>query len=126
MIVALPAANMPVVGRPALLPAIRFRAIPATLDNGAAAVLAIKALAVAEGAPAELAAHLCAEFSGKYERATASTQQKELRIGFARRLRQAAIDTQRQELIRIWQDDQISDDVLHHIEEDLDYHESHL
>ena len=75
---------------------------------------------------AQSAAHLCAEFSGKHERATASTQQEELRIGFARRLRQASINAQRQELIRIWQDDQISDDVLHHIEEDLDYHESHL
>jgi len=29
-------------------------------------------------------------------------------------------------LIRIWRENQISDDVLHHLEEDLDYQESRL
>jgi CPA1 family monovalent cation:H+ antiporter len=44
----------------------------------------------------------------------------------ARRLRNAAIGAERQELIRIWRDSQISDEVLHEFEEDLDYKESHL
>jgi monovalent cation/hydrogen antiporter len=44
----------------------------------------------------------------------------------AKRLRRAALAAERQELIRLWRDNQISDDVLHHIEEDLDYQESRL
>jgi len=44
----------------------------------------------------------------------------------AKRLRRAALRAERRELIRIWRDNQISDDVLHHLEEDLDYQESRL
>jgi len=44
----------------------------------------------------------------------------------ARRLRRAALGAERRELIRIWRENQISDDVLHHLEEDLDYQESRL
>ena len=44
----------------------------------------------------------------------------------AKRLRVAAIRAERQELIRIWRENRISDDVLHHLEEDLDYQESRL
>jgi Na+/H+ antiporter len=45
--------------------------------------------------------------------------------GPAQRLRNAVIDAEREELIRIWRDSQISDDVLHEFEEQLDYRESH-
>ncbi len=43
------------------------------------------------------------------------------------RLRQflASQDT-RQELIRLWRENEISDKVLHHLEEILDYQEAHL
>ena len=44
----------------------------------------------------------------------------------ARRLRDAAVRAERQELIRLWRENQISDEVLHHIEEDLDYQESRI
>jgi monovalent cation/hydrogen antiporter len=44
----------------------------------------------------------------------------------AKRLRRAALKAERRELIRIWRENQISDDVLHHLEEDLDYQESRL
>ena len=44
----------------------------------------------------------------------------------ARRLRDAAVKAERQELIRLWRENQISDEVLHHIEEDLDYQESRI
>ena len=44
----------------------------------------------------------------------------------ARLLRAAAIHAERHELIRIWRANQISDEVLHHLEEDLDYQESRL
>ena len=38
----------------------------------------------------------------------------------------AAIQAERAELIRVWESNQISDDVLHHFEEELDYQESRL
>jgi len=36
------------------------------------------------------------------------------------------VRAERQELIRLWRENQISDEVLHHIEEDLDYQESRI
>src|SRR5438094_9482070 len=42
------------------------------------------------------------------------------------RLRLAAVHAARKELIRLWQEGAISDEVLHHLEEDLDYEESRL
>ena len=98
----------------------------ASQSLGAAAVRAIEELAAAEGAPPDLTAHLCAEFSSKYDRAGAGTPAQLERTVLALRMRDAALHAQREELIRIWRNNQISDDVLHHIEEDLDYHESHL
>jgi hypothetical protein len=44
----------------------------------------------------------------------------------SKRLRLAAVRAEREELIRIWRDGAISDDVLHHLEEELDYEESRL
>ena len=41
-------------------------------------------------------------------------------------LRRAALTAERQELIRLWRDNQISDDVLREFEEELDYKESNL
>jgi CPA1 family monovalent cation:H+ antiporter len=93
---------------------------------GAAALAAIDLQAARENAPSDLTARIRAGFSEKSERAAVNTPQEAARAGLASRLRRAAIQAQRQELIRIWQDNQISDDVLHHIEEDLDYQESHL
>lgn len=93
---------------------------------GAVAVAAVTRHAAEESAPPELVAHICAEFSEKYEPATAPPPEGDSLAVLSGRLRRTAIRAQRQELIRLWQDNQISDDVLHHIEEDLDYHESHL
>ena len=97
----------------------------ASQSLGLAAVAAIRELAATERAPPDLTAHLCAEFSSKYGKAGFSTPAQVKRTALALKMRAAAIHAQRQELIRIWRDNQISDDVLHHIEEDLDYHESH-
>jgi len=36
------------------------------------------------------------------------------------------VKAERQELIRLWRENHISDEVLHHIEEDLDYQESRI
>ena len=40
--------------------------------------------------------------------------------------RMAAVRAERDELIRLWQAGTISDEVLHHLEEELDYEESRL
>ena len=42
------------------------------------------------------------------------------------RVRLAAVRAAREELIRLWQEATISDEVLHHLEEELDYEESRL
>jgi hypothetical protein len=41
-------------------------------------------------------------------------------------VRLVAVRAARDELIRLWQEGTISDEVLHHIEEELDYDESRL
>lgn len=42
------------------------------------------------------------------------------------RLRHAAIQAERKEMIRMWHDNEISDEVMRHLEEVLDYQEAHL
>ncbi|MCE9640051.1 MAG: cation:proton antiporter, partial [Betaproteobacteria bacterium] len=98
----------------------------ARMALGAAALAAIDELAQRERMSAELAARVRAEFADKIERAFAEGPAVERDSELARRLRQAAIQAERRELIRIWRESQISDDILHHIEEDLDYQESHI
>ena len=98
----------------------------ARIALGAAALAAIDELAQRERMSAELAARVRAEFADKIERAFADGPAVERDSELARRLRQAAIQAERRELIRIWRENQISDDILHHIEEDLDYQESHI
>ena len=105
---------------------------------GSAATLAIDRVAAETRAPADLAERIRAEFADKIadvgvsdalqDRAAAQGTEPpaEPRTGLASQLRRAALQAERQELLRIWQDNQISDDVMHHIEEDLDYRESHL
>jgi CPA1 family monovalent cation:H+ antiporter len=90
-----------------------------------AAIVAIDALAKQEGVAPDLAGRVGAEFAEKNAAAAAADGQ-ESDAGHARRLRYAAINAERQELIRIWRENQISDEVLHEFEEELDYKESHL
>ena len=82
----------------------------------------------AEGAPAELAERLRAEVSERMVAHSALTHQPEDSGTFsaATRIRKSAVRAERDELIRIWRTGEISDDVLHHIEEELDYEESRL
>ena len=89
-----------------------------------AAMAAVDALANRESIAPDLAGRISAEFAEK-NAADADTAMSEEQAAMARRLRGAAIDAERQELIRIWRDNQISDDVLHEFEEELDYKESH-
>lgn len=91
-----------------------------------AAVAAIDELATAEKISDAVAERIRAEFA---EKVTLGVATGAVLVGAAdpaRRLRDAAIKAERRELIRIWRENLISDDVLHHIEEDLDYQESRL
>ena len=69
---------------------------------------------------------LNAEFAEKISEAAPDSPTPVTEAELAQRLRKVAIQAERRELIRIWRDNQISDDVLHHLEEDLDYQESRL
>jgi CPA1 family monovalent cation:H+ antiporter len=90
-----------------------------------AAMAAIDALAHQDSIAPDLAGRISAEFAEK-NAADADTAVSEEQAELARRLRRAAIGAERQALIRIWRENQISDDVLHEFEEELDYKESHL
>jgi len=98
----------------------------ARMALGAAALGAIDELAKVENMPAELARRVRAEFADKIERAFGAPPGTGRDSDLARRLRIAAIRAERQELIRIWRDNRISDDILHHIEKDLDHQEAHI
>jgi CPA1 family monovalent cation:H+ antiporter len=90
-----------------------------------AAIAAIDALAQRESVAPDLAGRISAEFAEKNAGGDADASVSEDHAIVARRLRHAAIHAGRQELIRIWRDNEISDDVLHEFEEQLDYKEAH-
>ncbi len=89
-----------------------------------AAIAAIDGLAAQEKIPEDLAERIRAEFAEKVTLAIPMGEVLHSGADPAKRLRRAAIEAERRELIRIWRENQISDDVLHHLEEDLDYQES--
>jgi len=93
---------------------------------GKAAIAAIDELAAKESVAAKIAERIRAEFAEKVRIAPPGGQVLSGGADVAQRLRRAAIRAERQELIRIWRENKISDDVLHHLEEDLDYQESRL
>src|SRR2546426_1255677 len=99
----------------------------AQMALGKAAIAATDAVAAKDGISKELAERIRAEFA---EKITLSVQGglmlRHSGADDARRLRDAAVKAERQELIRLWRENQISDEVLHHIEEDLDYQESRI
>ncbi|HET9403548.1 MAG TPA: Na+/H+ antiporter [Burkholderiales bacterium] len=98
----------------------------ATLALTKAAMAAIDELAAREQIPGELAERIRAEFAEQVTLAVPVGEVLHAGADPAKRLRRAAIEAERRELIRIWRENQISDDVLHHLEEDLDYQESRL
>ena len=87
---------------------------------------AINAMAWHEDISPDLAGRISAEFAEKNAFGDADASVSEDHATLARRLRHAAINAERQELIRLWRENQISDAVLHEFEEELDYKESHL
>lgn len=91
-----------------------------------AAMDAIGEVARNEQIPEPLAERIRAEFAEKVTLDIPGREVSHTRADPARHLRRAAIEAERRELIRIWRENQISDEVLHHLEEDLDYQESRL
>ena len=99
----------------------------AKMALGKAAIAAIDAVATQEGTPNELAERIRAEFAEKITLAVPDgLVLSHSGADVARLLRAAAVRAERQELIRLWRENQISDEVLHHMEKDLDYQESRI
>ncbi len=92
-----------------------------------AALAAIAEAVAQENISNELADRIRAEFAEKITLSFPGSIVVDHGAGDpAKRLRRAALKAERRELIRIWRENQISDNVLHHLEEDLDYQESRL
>lgn len=100
------------------------RRVRATIS--AAALQAIDAQLAAEQAPPEWADALKAEIAERVSLAAPEEGDATARAELIRRLRHAAIAAERRELIRLWRANEISDEVLHHLEEILDYQEAHF
>jgi CPA1 family monovalent cation:H+ antiporter len=92
----------------------------------AAAIAAIDDLVAREGAPAAWADPLRAEIRERILLAAPQGLEANPQAELAMRLRQAALRAERAELIRLWRDNEISDEVMHHLEEILDYQEAHI
>jgi CPA1 family monovalent cation:H+ antiporter len=100
----------------------------AKMALGKAAIAAIDSVVAKDDAiPNELAERIRAEFA---EQITLAVPEgivlRHSGADDAKRLRAAAVKAERNELIRLWRENQISDEVLHKIEEDLDYQESRI
>jgi monovalent cation/hydrogen antiporter len=99
----------------------------AKMALGKAAIAAIDSVVAKDGISNELAERIRAEFA---EQITLAVPEglvlRHSGADDAKRLRAAAVKAERHELIRLWRENHISDEVLHKIEEDLDYQESRI
>ncbi|TFZ06050.1 Na+/H+ antiporter [Ramlibacter henchirensis] len=91
-----------------------------------AALAAIDRELAAEGVPSQWAQGLKAEITERIELAASERQDLTPRMELVSRLRHAAIAAERGELIRLWRDNQIGDEVMHHLMEMLDYEQARL
>lgn len=98
----------------------------ARTDMGHAALAAVERVAQGEPISPEVVERVRAEFAERLALAEADESTGAIEAAQAKRLRIAAIRAERAELIRVWRQNHISDDVLHHLEEELDYQESRL
>ena len=76
--------------------------------------------------PYDLAERLRAEMAGRFAQAASEGADPLPGAELEVRLRRAAILAERKELIRLWRENKISDEVMHHIEEVLDYQQAEL
>jgi len=96
----------------------------ARLAMGKAALAAVDR--AAEGALPDVVERIRSELAERVAAASPLAQMSDSSHAHATRVRLAAVRAARDELIRLWEDGTISDEVLHHIEEELDYEESRL
>jgi monovalent cation/hydrogen antiporter len=99
----------------------------ARLSMGKAAMAAIDRTAEEEAnLLPEVVERIRAEFADRMAVASPLAQMSDSSHANATRIRLAAVRAERDELIRLWQEGEVSDEVLHHLEEELDYEESRL
>ena len=91
-----------------------------------AAISAIDEIVAREPVPEALAERIRAEFAEKVTLGLHGGPVLQRGADLARRLRLAAIRAERQALIRMWRENRIGDEVLHELEESLDYQEQRL
>jgi Na+/H+ antiporter len=96
----------------------------ARVAMGKAALSAVDRAAGEGGVLPDVIARIRAEFGERVASASPLAQLPDSSHAQATRVRLAAVRAERDELIRLWQDGTISDEVLHHLEEELDYEES--
>jgi monovalent cation/hydrogen antiporter len=92
----------------------------------AAAVAAIDAHLAAAGAPREWAEQLRREVAEHVALTAPEGLQQTPQDELLKQLRRLVIKAERRELIRLWRENEISDDVMRHQEELLDYQEAQL
>jgi CPA1 family monovalent cation:H+ antiporter len=93
---------------------------------GKAALAAVGRAAGEGGALPEVIERIRAELAEHMAAASPLAEMPDSSHAHATRVRLAAVHAARDELIRLWQEGTISDEVLHHVEEELDYDESRL
>jgi CPA1 family monovalent cation:H+ antiporter len=98
----------------------------ARMATGKAALAAVERAAEEGDALPEVVERIRAELGERMAAASPLAQLSDSSHAHATRVRLTAVRAARDELIRLWQEGAISDEVLHHIEEELDYEESRL
>jgi CPA1 family monovalent cation:H+ antiporter len=94
--------------------------------SSAAAITAIDAHLVAAQAPLEWADPLRTEITDHVALGAPQGLDSSARTELMLQLRHVAIKAERKELIRLWRENEISDEVMRHQEEILDYQEAQL
>jgi CPA1 family monovalent cation:H+ antiporter len=89
-----------------------------------AAATEVSRLAAAEGIPADVGAKVCDRILSHLMVRQGCDEIGAIDVELESRLRRTAIAAERKELIRLWRENQLSDEVMHHLEEMLDYREA--
>ena len=98
----------------------------ARMAIGKAALAAVDRAAEEGGVLPDVIERIRAELGERMASASPLAQMSDSSHAQVTRVRLAAVRAERDELIQLWQDGKISDEVLHHLEEELDYEESRL
>jgi Na+/H+ antiporter len=93
---------------------------------GSAALVAIDDMVAAEGVPPQWAQTLKESIAERVALVATDGGATGTRVELVNRLRHAAIQAERRELIRLWRDNAIGDEAMHHLEEILDYQQAQL